>query len=70
MDTYLKIHFHLMRKNSHDKILREKSKEQHLSTLPMSYSYIYIYIYTHDFLVNFEITYNIQPLYDILLYIM
>ena len=26
-----------MRKNSHDRILKEESKEQHLSTLPNSY---------------------------------
>ena len=31
-----KIHFHLMRKNPHDKILKWEPKEQHLSTIPKS----------------------------------
>ena len=35
-----------MRKNSHSRILKEESKEQHLSTVLKSYSFIYIYIYT------------------------
>ena len=34
-----------MRKNLHNKILKKKSKEQHLSIVPKSYLYIYIYIY-------------------------
>ena len=29
-----------MRKNSHSRILKEESKEQHLSTVLKSYSYI------------------------------
>ena len=33
-----------MRKNSHDRILKEKLKEQHLNTVHKFYSYIYIYI--------------------------
>ena len=31
-----KIHFHLMRKIPHDRILREEPKEQHLSIVPKS----------------------------------
>ena len=33
-----------MRKNLHGRILKEESKEQHLSTVSKSCSYIYIYI--------------------------
>ena len=44
MTTYLKIHFHSMRKNPHDRILKWEFKEQHLSIVPKSCSYIYIYI--------------------------
>ena len=33
----LKIHFYPMRKNSFDKILKGKSKEQHLSIVSKSY---------------------------------
>ena len=50
----LKIHFHPKRKNPHGRMLKRKSKEQYLSTVPKSCSlslslsiYIYIYIYTH-----------------------
>ena len=32
-----------MRKNLHDRILKEEPKEQHLSTVPKSYSNIYIH---------------------------
>ena len=32
----LKIHFYPMRKNSFDRILKGKSKKQHLSTVPKS----------------------------------
>ena len=32
-----------MRKNLHGRILKEESKEQHLSTVSKSCSYIYIY---------------------------
>ena len=31
-----KIDFYLMRKNPHDRILKEEPKEQHLSTVPKS----------------------------------
>ena len=43
----LKKYFYLIRKNSHNRILKEESKEQHLSTVHKSYSFIYIYIYIY-----------------------
>ena len=33
-----------MRKNLYNRILKKKSKEQHLSIVPKSYSYIYVLI--------------------------
>ena len=37
------MHFHHMRKNSYDKILKRESKEQYLSTVP-KFCYIYKYV--------------------------
>ena len=39
----LKIHFYLWKKKSHNKILRDEYKEQHINTESKSYSKIYIY---------------------------
>ena len=51
----LKIHFHPKRKNSHGRILKRESKEQHVSTIPKSCSLslslsLYIYIYIHIYI--------------------
>ena len=36
-----------MKKNSRDRILKRKPKEQHISIVPKSCPYIYIYIYIY-----------------------
>ena len=42
-----------MRKNQHDIILREESKEQHLSTVPKSCPYLKLKDDYHSILPNF-----------------
>ena len=51
------MHFYLMRKNSHDKILKRDPKEQYLSTVPKSCSNLNIvgshFLYFVNSLKNF-----------------
>ena len=61
-----------MRKNPHDKILKEKSKEQHLSTVPES-CFLFYYTYFNFFSLiyfdefgNFE--YSLSVLYIAIIY--